>query len=112
MSRQGRLLAGQAILSALILIVVYVTLLRPEGGGSLSGVEAPQPSFPSRQGADGQQADRRADREDRRNRRIAATEPSLLETGQVPTPIAEGEQPTDDQYTDTLGRLRARLAAG
>ena len=112
MSRQGRLLAGQAVLSALILIVVYVTLLRPEGGGSLSGVEAPQPSFPSGQGTDRQQADHRPDHRSRRNLRTASTEPSLLETEQAPPPIVGTEQPTDDQYSDTLGQLRARLGAG
>jgi hypothetical protein len=112
MSRQGRLLAGQAVLSALILIVVYVTLLRPEGGAPLSGVETPQPSFPSGQGDDRQQADRRPDDRDRRNQRTASSEPSLLEAHELPTPIVGGEQPTDDQYTDTLGQLRARLGAG
>jgi hypothetical protein len=119
MSRQGRLLAGQAVLSALILIVVYVTLLRPEGGGSLSGVETPQPSFPSGQG-DRQGADRRADDRDGDRRRTLAAAPglapSLLETDQLPTPSAgpsvDGEQPTDDQYSDTLGQLRTRLAGG
>jgi hypothetical protein len=116
MSRQGRLLAGQAVLSALILIVVYVALLRPEGGGSLSGVETPQPSFPSGQRDGEQRAESRADDRDRDRRRTFAAAPglppSLLDADQVPTPSVGAPQPTDDQYSDTLGQLRARLADG
>jgi hypothetical protein len=119
MSRQGRLLAGQAVLSALILIVVYVTLLRPEGGGSLSGVETPDGSLP----APGQTGQQREDREggdrSRRGAGPGATTPGILGPGVLegqppPTGVPDTgiEQPADDQYTDSLGQLRARLAAG
>jgi hypothetical protein len=115
MSRQGRILAGQVVLSALILIVVYVTLLRPEGGGSLSAVEAPNGASPTTGQTPGpQQANRDAAAgADRRNR------PGRTTTGTLPTPLVPPatpsisiEQPTGDQYSDSLEQLRARLAAG
>ena len=126
MSRQGRLLAGQAVASALILIVVYFTLLRPEGGGELSRVEAPPNLPPS-----GQQANNRADRgtEGRpgANRRGGTAAPGTTARGTtapgttppgivgteppVVPPGPTGEQPTDDQYSDTLALLRARIGS-
>jgi hypothetical protein len=118
MSRQGRLLAGQAVLSALILIVVYVTLLRPEGGGSLSGVETPDGSLATPGQAGEQRDDREAGDRSRRGARAGATPgilgPGALEGQPLPpgVPITGIEDPADDQYTDSLGQLRARLAAG
>jgi hypothetical protein len=119
MSRQGRLLAGQAVLSALILIVVYVTLLRPEGGGSLSGVETQDGSLPTPGQTGQQRGDREAGDRSRRGAGAGATAPGILGPGVVegqplPTgaPVTGIEQPADDQYTDSLGQLRARLAAG
>jgi hypothetical protein len=122
MSRQGRLLAAQAVLSALILIVVYVTLLRPEGGGSLSGVETPDGGLPTPGQANQQQGDREAGDRSRRGARAVATTPGatpgatpgILGSQPLPTgvPVTGIEGPTDDQYTDSLGHLRARLAAG
>jgi hypothetical protein len=119
MSRQGRLLAAQAVLSALILIVVYVTLLRPEGGGSLSGVETPDGSLPTPGQANQQRGDRDAGDRSRRAAGPGATAPGILGPGvlegqPLPTgvPTTGIEQPTDDQYTDSLGQLRARLASG
>ncbi len=114
MSRQGRLLAGQAVLSALILIVVYVTLLRPEGGGPLSGVETPDGSLPTHGQAGQQRADGDAgDRSGPRGRVDAAT-PGILGTEPLPTgvPVTGIDEPADDQYTDSLGQLQARLGAG
>jgi hypothetical protein len=117
MSRQGRLLAGQAVLSALILIVVYVTLLRPEGGGSLTEVETPDGSLPT-PGQTAQPGDRDTGDRSRRAGRTAArtpgTTPGVLGGEPLPPgmPATGIEQPTDDQYTDSLGQLRARLAAG
>ena len=112
MTRQGRVLAGQAVLSALILIIVYLTLLRPEGGGSLSGVETGVLPAP---GQVDQQHGRPAG-EDRAGRASpgAGSAPGVL--GDLPLPAgvpATGiDAPSDDQYTDSLGQLRARLAAG
>ena len=92
MSRQGRLLAGQAVASALILIVVYFTLLRPEGGGELSRVEAPPNLPPS-----GQQANNRADRgtEERSgaNRRGGTIAPGTTAPGTTPPGIVGTEPP-------------------
>jgi hypothetical protein len=115
MSRQRRPLAGQAVLSALILIVVYVTLLRPEGGGSLSRVETPGGSLPTPGQATGQdRADREAGDRSRRADRAIATTPGVLGNPALPTGVTVTgiEKPADDQYTDTLGELRARLGAG
>jgi hypothetical protein len=117
MSRQGRILTGQAVLSALILIVVYVTLLRPEGGGSLSGVEAPNGTVPpAGQGQQPQerQAQRQPGDDSNARNRTARTTPGALETPAVPDAgaVTTIEQPTDDQYTDSLGKLRARLGSG
>jgi hypothetical protein len=118
MSRQGRLLAAQAVLSALILLVVYVTLLRPEGGGSLSGVETPDGSLPAPGQADQQRGDRAAGDRSRRGAPAVATTPGatpgILGSQPLPTgvPVTGIEGPADDQYTDSLGQLRARLAAG
>jgi hypothetical protein len=119
MSRQGRLLAAQAVLSALILIVVYVTLLRPEGGGSLSGVATPNGSLPTPSQAGQQRGDREAGDRSRRRARAAATTPGVLGPGVLEgqplppgVPVTGIEDPADDQYTDSLGQLRARLGAG
>jgi hypothetical protein len=114
MSRQGRLLTGQAVLSALILIVVYVTLLRPEGGNPLSGVETPDRSLPApgqavQQPGDGDTGDRSG-----RQGRAGAATPRVLEAQPAPSgvPVTGIDEPVDDQYTDSLGQLQARLAAG
>jgi hypothetical protein len=115
MSRQGRLLAGQAVLSALILIVVYITLLRPEGGGSLSGVETPDGSLRAPGPASQQRGDRDGGDRSRRAGGTAPTPPGVGIVGTEPlppgVPDAGIEEPADDQYTDTLGQLRARIAA-
>jgi hypothetical protein len=118
MSRQGRTLAGQAVLSALILIVVYVTLLRPEDGGSLVGVEAPggslgtpaksreeQRSLPTRDSSN-------AGRGRASEASAAAVQPSSGEPPPGSDPVGSVMQPPDDQYSDTLSQLRARLASG
>jgi hypothetical protein len=109
--RQGRLLAGQAILSALILVVVYVTLLRPEGDGSLTKVETPSGAgqTPSHQR---KQANREpANGRRPGNRRTATTAPLLL-PGELPSSVPGNQGPTDSQYSDTLTELKARLAGG
>jgi hypothetical protein len=114
MSPQRRLLAGQAVLSALILIVVYVTLLRPEGGGPLSGVQTPDRGLPTPGQAGQQRADGDAGDRSGRRARAGATTPGILGAEPLPTgvPVTGIDEPADDQYTDSLGQLQARLAAG
>jgi hypothetical protein len=108
------MLTGQAVLSALILIVVYVALLRPEGGGSLSGVATPDGTLPPASQGPGQQRVDRDQADSNARNRPARTTPGTLQTLPVPSsaPITTIEQPTDDQYTDSLGKLQARLGAG
>jgi hypothetical protein len=106
-TRQGRLLAGQAILSALILVVVYVTLLRPEGGGSLTRVETPSTGGQTPTGQR-KQANREPDKAEHPGNHRTATTAPLLVPDSVPTVPA----PTTSQYSDTLAQLKARLAGG
>jgi hypothetical protein len=110
-SRQGRLLAGQAILSALILVVVYVTLLRPEGGGSLTRVETPSGGgeTPTHQS---EHANRGPDNgKHQGNHRTVGTAPLLLPSS-APGSVPGAQGPTTSQYSDTLAQLKASLAGG
>jgi hypothetical protein len=110
-SRQGRLLAGQAILSALILVVVYVTLLRPEGGGSLTRVETPSGGgqTPAHQG---KKANHEADNGHHAGNRRTLGTATLLLPSSLPSFAPGAQGPTTTQYSDTLAQLKARLSGG
>jgi hypothetical protein len=115
-SHERKVIAAQVVASAVALLIVYLTLLTPDNDGPLFGVQAPG------DGAGLQKQHARADQKPKkkpgknkkgdRGRTFAApafVPPApLVPTGVIP----ETDGPEFDQYTDTLGQVRARVAAG
>jgi hypothetical protein len=124
--------AVQAVVVGVLLVVVFVTLLRPESNGPLFGVQAPalpdSAALPSPGSYVG--ANQHPNRGGRRTHpgvvrtapggattvapgTAAVTTPGATDGSTRPggTSTGGGDQgsPTDDQYADTLTRLAARL---
>jgi hypothetical protein len=118
-SHERKVIAAQVVASAVALLIVYLTLLTPDNDGPLFGVQAPGDGAGlERQHARAdQKPDRRRGKGDRGPGTISApvfVPAPLLPTGVTPesdvTPVSDG--PEFDQYTDSLGQIRARVAAG
>lgn len=122
--RRLKLLAAQAVVVGALLIVVSLTLLRPEDGNPLFDVVAPGASEISIGTADAWSAQRAPASgrpgDDRREPGTGApaapgNPPLGLVSGPSPAPQApgalgdDGEDPTDAQYADTLTRLTQQL---
>ena len=120
--RPSLIVIAQAVVVVMLAVVVFATLLQPEGNSPLSGVQAPgsptQTAVPQPGGyAGGDEHNGGGGRE---------TQPATVDSGgggvvgpataPAPAPAAApsaagGSEPTpaDDQYADTLSRLNARL---
>jgi hypothetical protein len=124
--RRLKLIAAQAVVVGALLIVVSLTLLRPEDGNPLFDVVAPGASEISVGTASSQPAQRdpasgRAQGDPREPDAGAQVAPGTvnpplgLVPGPSPVPQApsapgyEGEDPTEAQYADTLTRLAQQL---
>ena len=114
------LIAGaQALIVGGLLAVIYFTLLKPDDDGSLFGVEAPQdrPQVVQQPARDGERegADRRSERGRAAGAGPAPTATELVAVGPGAAPSsaaphgADEGAPDDDQYQDTLARLRDML---
>jgi hypothetical protein len=130
-----RLIALQTAVVGVLLVVVYLTILRPSGHGDVSGVQAPgagqRTSGSPPPGA--QRGHRRPGRDRSRHRRTAisragapptvaipvrASAPAAVPAGHLApseeqahgsSPPSVGGSPSDDQYGGTLERLHAAL---
>ena len=102
-----------------LVIVVYLTLLRPEGPGEISGIEAPDGGALPRVEAR-KRPGKAPDRADRRRRAasrsaaaaaVAAGEGVVATAGDVPAAGATvpPTTPRDDQYTDAVKALLERV---
>ena len=131
MSTRSRIVAAQSVLVGVLLVVVFVTLLKPEGQTSLVGVQGP--AMPTTEGAPPTPGSDRDPGDDRRGGRGepgggeppgagrgviaagstgAAAPPGAItpSVGESPTaPEATEGSPADQQYADTLARLNAAL---
>jgi hypothetical protein len=135
--RRSRIVAAQAVLVGVLLVVVYLTLLRPEDGPPLFGVDAPgrelevtdanevEPASQGGHASGGREGKPDGGRPDARPAEFApggagaapetavgptdAARPSL---GAAPSEGEGGDSPTDDQYVDAVTRLTDRLQAG
>ena len=130
-TRRSQIIALQAAVVGVLLVVIYATILRPNDDSAVSGVNAPgktpspvvtKPSHPPRHHVNPRQPRNRVAQ--RRAVRVSAAAPSA---GGAPTDLAPaapgstpvggnspgggpgGESPTDDQYDDMLARLNAAL---
>ena len=99
------IVAVQALVVGVLVVVVAVTLLKPEDSEDLAGVEAPGASSAPELPGPGGYANRSND-----GRRSGGTT-AAPSTGIVPggTPGTDDGSPSDDQYSDTLSDLDARL---
>ena len=134
-ARRSRIVAVQAVAVGLLIVVAFLTLLRPEGEGPLLGVDAPQGPASGdpaphtgdvggvdydpandENGADAPGAGRRAGDEPSGSA-SSAPPPASASRSQAPStlpapPISAepgGGSPADDQYDNTLARLAARV---
>lgn len=128
-STRTRVAAAQAVLSIVLLLVVYLTLLRPDSEGDLLAVKARQGTeftvegvFPVSRDARGGSADQR---EAGADANPPASVPAPEGLGTAPAddlteppppssiePPADGrdpDSPTGDQYGDTVSHLLGRL---
>jgi len=115
--RPWRIVAVQATLSIAAILIVYLTLLRADGGQPLYEVEGPGAIVGKQElprGEPGRQAGRR---EVPTRSRTAPAEldaaPSLVAIEPEPSfqePADDGGTPTSDQYSGTVGLIQARLA--
>ncbi|MGI9020012.1 MAG: hypothetical protein ACR2G3_04800 [Solirubrobacterales bacterium] len=127
--RRRRIVSVQAAAVALLVMLVYLTLLRPESHGPLRGIQAPGGETQVNAGPD---PDHDADRRDARARGAATpsaggaltlsvggaltlsagvSEPGGATPGDVP-PTLVRNTPTDDQYTDSVEALLRKVGAG
>jgi hypothetical protein len=136
---RARIIAVQAIVVSLLLVIVFLTILRPEDDSTLFGVDAPQSEPPvsggGGDGGDGGQPGPGGD--DTTEGPTGAGDtggPSTTgdvagggvpegpaDAGLTPPVIApgtptqegadgdDGGSPTDDQYSDTVARLMAAM---
>lgn len=126
MSPRSRIVAAQSVLVAVLLAVVFVTLLRPENPTTLFEVEAPgtqqadQPPSPEPEagGGNGGNGDREDDGGPDGDGDAASPSPAPPPTVAPPQVAVPGyvpgeedwdedESPTEDQYADTLSQLDA-----
>lgn len=130
MTRERKLIAAQVVVSALALLVIYLTVLAPDGDGPLEGVQAPgdgihrEANGKKQAGAQGKKRGAgKGRRDDRRGRaqgpglRAGVTGPGLVDQAASPDDLAarqgpRRDGPTADQYDDTLSRITARVASG
>jgi hypothetical protein len=121
--KPGLLVAAQAAVVGIATVVVFVTLLSPEADNDLFGIQSPglpdvtqqhEPSSPERARGD------RAQRDDGQRAGAggaapapgspAPSEPIPEVPGPAPAPPAGiDDGPAADQYTDSVGRLIAKL---
>lgn len=125
-SRRLQLIAAQAVIVGALLIVVSLTLLRPEDGNPLFDIIAPGGSEVSvgpgvsrsdeRNPGEGRDHSGRAQQRDPSSQ-VPPGDPTPP-LGLVPgppssagptTPGTEGEEPTDDQYDGSVARLTQEL---
>jgi hypothetical protein len=114
------LVAAQAAVVGIATVVVFMTLLSPEGDDDLSGIESPglpeitqerdrsspQSARNDRDGSD----DRQQPEPEPAPASPAPTEPSLVVPGTAPAPPAGIEDgPAADQYADSVARITAKL---
>ena len=99
--RRWAIIAAEAAVVGLVILVVYLTLLRPDGDSPLFDVDVPGDGQRIAQGPNGDDRDRTPDGRDR---------PPFAPP--QARPPGGGDSPTDDQYLDTLARLNAELNAG
>lgn len=130
--RQSRIVAAQAVVVGVLMVVVFLTLLRPEEKGPLFGVDkpslpgvgaGPNPAYAPDHHAEGPRAgDRTTTGGGAPPTAEGGVNPSGSSAGAIlPAPSTtpppaqpspgdgNGESPTGDQYDDTLTRLVARL---
>jgi len=136
-ARRSRIVAVQAVVVGLLIVVAFLTLLRPEGDGPLLGVDAPRgpargdpaPHTGDVGGVDYDRAnDENSDDAPGAGRRTgdepsgsasfapppppASASRSQAPSTLPPPPISAdpgGGSPADDQYDNTLARLAARV---
>ncbi|MGH2987325.1 MAG: hypothetical protein ACRDLO_11660 [Solirubrobacterales bacterium] len=127
--RRWAIIAAEAAGLGLVILVIYLTLLRPDGDNPLFDVDVPGDGQRTAQGPNRDGPDRGRDGRDARaggpaNRgeregpgRIEDGERASRRGGRPPfgspqaPPSGAGDSPTADQYLDTLARLNARLNA-
>ncbi len=121
MSRRRRRIVGvQSAAVALLVVLVYMTLLRPDGPGLLGGVEVPgggseAPAGPKRAGparpdppGNGPTAFGGAGA----TAVAAAGAPGATGAAGGPAPLLTGTTPADDQYADPVKALLDKVATG
>jgi hypothetical protein len=127
--RRRRIVAAQAATVALLVFVVYMTLLRPDGPDGLRGIEAPGGGTQvdgGPRGGDGEGSERDGERERRDRRGTLAPRPGP--DGAPPAVLARegtaaaapgagvanegGPTPTDDQYADSVTSLLRKVGSG
>lgn len=125
--RRAGMVAIQAVVVAALMVVVYLTLLQPEGGDMPPGLEASGPTETAggEPGAGSSYVRQRTERARDANRdgargggsgplapaSIDATGPIAPAAGKTAPGVDDPEDisPTDDQYADTLARLSDNL---
>ena len=125
-SRRLKLIAAQAVVVGALLIVVSLTLLRPEDGNPLFDIIAPGGSEVSVGPGDSRPTGQNPGEDGADIRGAGQPDPSVqpppgdptpplgLVPGPPPTagpttPGTEDEEPTDDQYGGTVARLTQEL---
>ena len=121
-SRRLKLIAAQAVVVGALLIVVALTLLRPEDGNPLFDIIAPGGSEVSVGPGDSRATGQDSSEDGAAGQRDPSVQPPPGDPtpplGLVPgppptagptTPGTEDEEPTDDQYGGTVARLTQEL---
>jgi hypothetical protein len=124
--RRWATIGAEAVVLGVVILVVYLTLLRPDGDNPLFDVDMPGDGERTAQGPNRDDRDRAPDgRVPPEGGPPSGVEQGIIEGGerasrrggrppfglpQAPPP-GSGDSPTDDQYLDTLARLNAELNA-
>ena len=112
MNRRAIIIGVQTAAVALCVVIVYMTLLRPDSTAPLHGIQAPSPEGkpPPHAGGPLQPGGRHKPGESRAHGAAGTAGAGAAGAGTVGT-VVPATTPTGDQYSDAVSQLMSRVRA-
>ena len=118
MSARAKLIAGQAGVVAILIAIAYFVFLKGDDPGSLSGIDAPggdvqvEAPEPDTGKSERRAPDNQASRPGADRARPAGAGPGASPASGASRTVTATRPPSDDQYSDTVQALEAKLKSG